>query len=901
MSVIGDSISAGTGASGNATGVLDLLDAGQEQPENSWATGTAGGLNSVYQRLLDIQPAIEGKNNRRAVNGADMTNAPGQADAIPTNTEYVLIQMGGNDLCKSNESQMATAAAYRTNFTSTLTKIWNRSPNALVYVASIPDIYNLWYLRGAPNPPNPNTSSKATGIVGARTFWSGSVIGINVGEFPCQSLLRDATSYPGPAEDRRLRVRQRNIELNQVLEQECAKYKYCRFDDYALFNFSSNRVWSGPGPAPTSAPLKPANLFEFTDGDISGLDHFHPSVAGQRKLADMAWRTSFDFSDRTAPAISSTVATSIGSDGKRRVDVSATDAAGIRALEYRVHLPTGTSGWTSVLNTETAATSVPVYADQLAWVETRALDRNGNMSAGSLATVYPLPGAPSGPTFRQLVQNGVEGIRVTWEPPADERLTRGTVAPTVAYEATASPGGQSCRTQAASLDPFDLATIPTGCLISGLSVGQSYSFTVRAITQGGPGTAATARKDTLSGATSAVYLGPSGPVDGLTVTPSGTDLVVRWSPPANLGGGSVKGYEVRSVRRSAGGDPTAVTGCTTTTKTFPGKPPETVYFTANQCTLRNVVRLEDYDVEVRAFTELPTTPRTVLTSPSASASGWLPDAPGFGEAPTASVAVAQRTVTVTWLPFPATQLTTGATVTVTAQPGGASCTVAATETSCAIGGLSPLVTYGFTVVVNNGVGTASGTTTARMVVPAESVAAFLDIKPGNFAEFPARWLLANGVTTGTNAASTLFSPSQNLPRGQLAQFLWRLEGRQVATVPCGITDVAGAAPGTGTARELASAVCWMKQAGITSGSTYRPTANLTRGDMALFLWRLRGSPASSASCGFSDVTTLGDTGRAACWLRTVGVIDPKATYDPKNLVTRGQMAKFLYNIATRTS
>jgi len=879
MSIIGDSISAGTGAVGNASGIFDLLDAGQEQPENSWATGTAGGLNSVYQRLAAIQPAVEGRNDRRAVNGADMSNAPGQANAIPTGTEYVLIQMGGNDLCKSNESQMSSVTDYRDRFNSTLNNIWNRSPNALVYVASIPDIYNLWYLRGAPNPPNPNTSPKATGLVGARTFWSGTVIGIQLGEFPCQSLLRDATSLGG-AESRRQRVRQRNIELNQVLAEECAKRKYCRFDDYELFNFSSNRVWSGPGQAPSSAPLKPADQFEFTDGDISGLDHFHPSISGQRKLADIAWRTSFDFNDRTAPAISASVATSIGSDGKRRVEMSASDAAGVRAIEYRLHLPTGTSAWTSLLDTDAAVTSVPVYADQLAWVETRALDRNGNMSAGSLATVYPLPGGPTGPTFRQVVINDLEGVRVNWVEPTDERGTRGEIAPTVAYQVVASPGGQTCETLTSSLDPL-------GCMVTGLSPGVSYSFSVRAVTQGGPGPAVAAEHEKLRGPTSAVYAGPSGPVDELAVAPAGSDLVVRWAAPQSLNGGTLKGYEVRAARSDAGGAPSVVSGCTTTEKTFPGQAPEDVYFTATECTLPNVAQLEAWEVEVVAFTELPISTKPVVTSEVASASGWMPEPPALDDQPETTLSSTERSVTVVWPALAPTQLAGGATVTVTAEPGGMTCTVPATETSCVITGLNPLTNYTFTVVVDNGAGTARAESSGRIVVPAESAAPFTDISGGAYFAEPARWLRANGVTQGIGG-SDRFDPAGRVTRAQMAAFLWRFAGKPSAPASCGFRDEwaipAYARP----------AACWLKATRITENNPYDPNGGVTRAQMAAFLWRAAGRPSAPESCDFRDERQIPTWARAgACWLRDNGITvnNPYKAGDP---VTRGQMAAFLF-------
>ena len=75
----------------------------------------------------------------------------------------------------------------------------------------------------------------------------------------CQSLLvADRT------EEQRQLVRTRNIEFNQVLAEECAAYPRCRFDATRC----STR---------------------FGRSDVSNLDYFHPSLAGQARLASITW------------------------------------------------------------------------------------------------------------------------------------------------------------------------------------------------------------------------------------------------------------------------------------------------------------------------------------------------------------------------------------------------------------------------------------------------------------------------------------------------------------------------------------------------------------------------------------------------------------------------------------
>jgi len=80
----------------------------------------------------------------------------------------------------------------------------------------------------------------------------------------CQSLLS-----PARTDADRQSVRSRNIEFNAVLQQECAKYSRCRFDDNAVSDY------------------------QFSRADVSKLDYFHPSLTGQAHLAEVTWNASW--------------------------------------------------------------------------------------------------------------------------------------------------------------------------------------------------------------------------------------------------------------------------------------------------------------------------------------------------------------------------------------------------------------------------------------------------------------------------------------------------------------------------------------------------------------------------------------------------------------------------------
>ncbi len=404
IAVLGDSISQGTGSDdGGAT--LNVQDGGVGSPrlQNSWATGEWTGLNSYLQRTKALPGGAATRGINLSANGANMRNDfVQQAQSVPAGTGLVLVEMGGNDLCRPSVAEMTSVATYRAELREGLQWLQTNRPETLVTAYSVPDIYNLWYLRGAAHKgegfgiwpfnstaagPRATRGSQDNGTFLARQFWDGlfgSVI-------PCKSLLVDPTNprNTGPTPDasnaseaRRLQVRQRAIAFNDVLEAECAAILRCRYDNDALFNMSANRV-NGSLTANTAQ-------WRFVDRDISTQDHFHPSFSGQRKLAEEAFKSGYDFTDRTAPAVTVSTVAAANENGWHRATVSvsrsATDLAGIRGFEHRVHAPGGSVGaWTRSIGS--TASDVSVITEGLSYVEVRALDRNGNLSASRLQPV----------------------------------------------------------------------------------------------------------------------------------------------------------------------------------------------------------------------------------------------------------------------------------------------------------------------------------------------------------------------------------------------------------------------------------------------------------------------------------------------------------------------------------
>jgi secreted trypsin-like serine protease len=228
--------------------------------------------------------------------------------------------------------------------------------------------------------------------------------------------------------------------------------------------------------------------------------------------------------------------------------------------------------------------------------------------------------------------------------------------------------------------------------------------------------------------------------------------------------------------------------------------------------------------------------------------------------------------------------------TVTANPGGATCVVSGASGSCQLTGLDPLGIYTVTVVASNA-GGSSGPSPLSVAVtpgPGPQESPFTDVPPTSFFAQPTAMLVLRGITTGWGGSTTIFKPGEVVTRAQMAAFLWRTAGSPPTTTPCGFTDAAS------IPAWAAEPACWLLDQDITTNNPYGPNDVVTRAQMAAFLWRMAGSPAAPASCRFADEASIpGYARQGACWLLAEGitVLNP---YRPDDVVTRAQMAAFIY-------
>lgn len=232
MAALGDSITQAT----------DVCCWYGDHPAQSWSTGGGqyDGITSHYERLLQLQPAIAGRNYNDSQSGAKAADLPGQAAAaVSQGAEYVTILMGANDLCTSSAATMTSEADFRASVTQALDTLASRPK---VFVSSIPNIYQLWKVLR-------NNDA-------AQFVWSVAKI--------CQSMLAP-TNTP---QDRRQVVDRENA-FNAIIADVCASHANCRSDGNAVYNY------------------------QFSASDVSRLDYFHPSLQGQANLAEITWKAAW--------------------------------------------------------------------------------------------------------------------------------------------------------------------------------------------------------------------------------------------------------------------------------------------------------------------------------------------------------------------------------------------------------------------------------------------------------------------------------------------------------------------------------------------------------------------------------------------------------------------------------
>ena len=86
-------------------------------PRTRGRPGPTRAVNSIYLRIRAVHPAIEGNVYNDAVGGEQDGEPPDQIEvAIGQRVEFVIVDMGGNDICAPNEAAVTSAESFRADF-----------------------------------------------------------------------------------------------------------------------------------------------------------------------------------------------------------------------------------------------------------------------------------------------------------------------------------------------------------------------------------------------------------------------------------------------------------------------------------------------------------------------------------------------------------------------------------------------------------------------------------------------------------------------------------------------------------------------------------------------------------------------------------------------------------------
>ena len=292
----------------------------------------------------------------------------------------------------------------------------------------------------------------------------------------------------------------------------------------------------------------------------------------------------------------------------------------------------------------------------------------GAQSAPS-APVY-VGGVPSAPTAVSTSVVSPTSVKVSWTPPTT------TGWPTLSYWVSASPGGEWCTYQVPAS-----GTAANSCTLMGLQTGTGYSITVAAINIVGWG-------PTSAPATAVPSTVPMAP-SSITSQVFGTSLQMTWTAPPSNGGATISSY---TVTLSPGG-----ASCTARS--------------SMSCTISNLTAGQTYTPSVVATNSNGSSLATV-GSPTLLASN--------PSAPSNVVATPQyQSAMVTWS-VPQANGSLILYYTVTASPGGATCTALPTKSgnvSCSVLGLTNGTPYSFNVKATNLAGTSTPSSASVPVTP----------------------------------------------------------------------------------------------------------------------------------------------------------------------------------------
>jgi hypothetical protein len=205
---------------------------------DSWSTGTSPAVRSHYFRIRAATREIRGRVFNFAEPGASFGAMQAQArKAIAKRAEYITV-MGGEEYCGDDELTSLTQ-----DFGHLIQVLARARPRPRVFVASVRNV-------GALVRTLQRNRAKVL------KYFPKGFVTCSIGLDSPPARLVEATKSV--------------VRVNAILARICGQYANCRFDGNAVFRMP------------------------IAYGDLA-TDYSHPSLAGQRRLAEVTWKATFPF------------------------------------------------------------------------------------------------------------------------------------------------------------------------------------------------------------------------------------------------------------------------------------------------------------------------------------------------------------------------------------------------------------------------------------------------------------------------------------------------------------------------------------------------------------------------------------------------------------------------------
>jgi uncharacterized repeat protein (TIGR02543 family) len=449
---------------------------------------------------------------------------------------------------------------------------------------------------------------------------------------------------------------------------------------------SSYTVTASPGGATctVTAPATSCSIAPLDNGTAYTFTSTARNTAGNSTSASTA-------SAAVTPAgvpLSPSSITGAGTGGSTTIEwIVPTSDGGSPITDYVIEYRVASSGtWTTFsdgTSTATSATITGLTAGNAYEFRVSAKNLIGNsLPSFSSPVIETLATAPS----ISSVTGASEKVTVAWNAPT--HLGSGTLTD---YEVTAYDAAGNV---AGSCNP---ASGQRTCEITGLDNGASYTFKVAAITSVGSSAQSSASAVVVPAGV------PSAPANVVAVT-SGSNMTVTFEAPADNGGSAITSYVVTSSPVGA----TCTVGTNATTYTCTGLTAGTNY----------TYTVKAVNSKGESSASLASTSTTAVATPSAPLN-------------VSAVITAGTTTLSATVSFDPPANENGSPVTsytVTASPGGATCTVTAPTTYCDIPVLPDRV-YTFSVKATNGVGTSAASSASLETKATNGIAPTLVVDP----------------------------------------------------------------------------------------------------------------------------------------------------------------------------